>query len=482
MAKESTDLPALTAPESPEPNATETIVVNAEAHRQPFNGWGTSLAWFANRTGDWSVREELAALLFNPPHEGESLGFTIARYDIGGGDHPDHAGKLRVGADVPSWRPDPDQDYDEAADSRQRWWLNAAAERAGQEFIADAIAYSAPWWMTISGRSNGYLDGTADHLIPGYESTFAAYLTDVVHHLAQHDAISFRTLSPLNEPGTAYWKADTKQEGMRVSPGASQRRLLDATWDALRERGLPTGLSAVDETGVESSLTALDALTEAGLDWHRIDQINVHTYLDGDRRALHELATRTLGKRLQMSEVTIDGGAYAPQTIQPSLAWAAHLTTDLTQLQPSEYVYWQAIEAEIDTVEGNGNWGFIHDHTPRSETYTVTKKFHAMRQYTNFIRPGAIFLETSSDRVIAAVDAMRSAVTTVIYNESSAEQPVTFEFTGLTSGASQAQVFRTSADEDRADLGSLDVEQGSLAVRLAPLSITTFCLPTGHTE
>ncbi|MCJ2181274.1 hypothetical protein MTR62_00905 [Novosphingobium sp. 1949] len=64
-----------------------------------FEGWGTALAWFAHVTGGWprAEREALADRLFG--HDG--LAFSIARYNIGGGNAPGIAPYLRVGADVP---------------------------------------------------------------------------------------------------------------------------------------------------------------------------------------------------------------------------------------------------------------------------------------------------------------------------------------------------------------------------------------------
>lgn len=452
------------------------VSVTPSAVAQEFLGWGTSLAWFANHTGDWHNREQLADLLFRPPAQGPSLGLNIARYDIGGGDNPAFPGWMRPGADVPSWRADPDGDYDWDADPRQRWWLRAAADRAGSAFIADAIAYSAPWWMTRSRRSNGHGDGTEDNLLHEHEATYAAYLADVVAHIRRHDGIEFRSLSPLNEPGTAYWTSAARQEGMHVSPGASQRRVLDATYEALRARRLPTGLSAVDETGVDQSLTALEELRAAGLDWDRIDQVNVHTYLPGDRRRLHDLVVRARGKRLQMSEVTIPGGPYAPAAIEPSLAWAAHMTTDLRELRPSEYVYWQAMEAESEVVSGDGNWGFLHYGTREAQTYSVTKKFHAMRQYTGFIRPGSTFVWNSDDAVVSAIDAADSRLTLVVYNDSSAPAEVSFDVSSFHGLGATAQAFRTSQHEDVHDAGETPIRGGELSVTLSPRSITTLLL------
>src|SRR4051794_15887613 len=47
---------------------------------KPFEGWGTSLAWFANATGNYppEVRNRLADLVFGE----DGLNLNIARYNI----------------------------------------------------------------------------------------------------------------------------------------------------------------------------------------------------------------------------------------------------------------------------------------------------------------------------------------------------------------------------------------------------------------
>ena len=51
--------------------------------QQTFEGWGTSLCWFANVAGAYPdpLRNYLADLLFDPAR---GLGLQIARYNIGG--------------------------------------------------------------------------------------------------------------------------------------------------------------------------------------------------------------------------------------------------------------------------------------------------------------------------------------------------------------------------------------------------------------
>ena len=70
--------------------------------QQPeFQGWGTALTWFANVTGGWpqEKKAELADALFGE----DGLQFTIARYNIGGGNGPETPAYMRPGAAIPGF-------------------------------------------------------------------------------------------------------------------------------------------------------------------------------------------------------------------------------------------------------------------------------------------------------------------------------------------------------------------------------------------
>ena len=97
------------------------------SYQQPeFQGWGTALTWFANVTGGWpqAKKAELADALFGE----DGLQFTIARYNIGGGDSPEttrlHAARrarsLASGTGPPRW-PVPGSTPDTPRDTRD-WW------------------------------------------------------------------------------------------------------------------------------------------------------------------------------------------------------------------------------------------------------------------------------------------------------------------------------------------------------------------------
>ena len=61
---------------------TVTITPNPAYASEPFEGWGTSLVWFANATGGYpeAVRQDLLDKVFGE----DGLNLNIARYNIGG--------------------------------------------------------------------------------------------------------------------------------------------------------------------------------------------------------------------------------------------------------------------------------------------------------------------------------------------------------------------------------------------------------------
>lgn len=86
--------------------AAETAVTTVKldpSNASPFNngefeGWGTSLCWWANRVGySEKLTEQAGELFFSE----DGLGLDIARYNIGGGDDPSHNHVTRSDSKVP---------------------------------------------------------------------------------------------------------------------------------------------------------------------------------------------------------------------------------------------------------------------------------------------------------------------------------------------------------------------------------------------
>ena len=73
-----------------ESQAQTKVVVDPGKRYQVFEGWGTSLCWWAVKAGAWSEsnRSKLLGAIADPD---TGLGYTIFRYNIGGGDDPANA-------------------------------------------------------------------------------------------------------------------------------------------------------------------------------------------------------------------------------------------------------------------------------------------------------------------------------------------------------------------------------------------------------
>lgn len=366
-----------------------------------FEGWGTALAWFANVTGGWpdAERNRLADLLYGR----EGLGWTIARYNIGGGNRAGEKPYLRPGAAVPGfwrqpagtsgidwWRPDDDAMWDWSADAYQRWWLDAIKARVAAP-IFEAFSNSPPWFMTVSGRVSGAENGTHDNLRPGQEGLFAAYLARVVDALQRRHGIDFRTLSPINEPNTDYWHAANTQEGAHWSP-RRQAAMILATDAALKARGLATVVSAPDETN--SHLFLADWAAYGPEVRKAIGQLNVHSYGVVNQTGVRD-AARAAGIRLWMSEndTPLDKDPEDFEGMDSALAFAEHVVLDLKRLEPSAWVFWQAVET-LSAHDGKpgSNWGLIKAdfRAPLQGPHAihVTAKYWAMAQFSRYVRPG----------------------------------------------------------------------------------------------
>ena len=363
-----------------------------------FEGWGTALAWFANVTGGWpdAERNHLADLLYGP----DGLGWTIARYNIGGGDRPGVKPYLRPGAAVPGfwrlsegatdWRPDDEAMWDWSADANQRWWLDAIKARVRAP-ILEAFSNSPPVFMTLSGKVSGAEKGVDDNLRPGQEGPFAVYLARVVDELQRRHGIVFRTLSPVNEPNTDYWYAANTQEGSHWSP-QRQAAMILATDKALKARGLKTVVAAPDETN--SHLFLADWAAYPAEARAAIGQLNVHSYGTVNQTGVRD-AARAAGIRLWMSEndTPLDKDPEDFEGMNTALAFAEHVVLDLKRLEPSAWVFWQAVET-LSAHDGKpgSNWGLIKADLRGSpegpHAIHVTPKYWAMAQFSRFIRPG----------------------------------------------------------------------------------------------
>ncbi|TDC41849.1 glycoside hydrolase [Micromonospora sp. KC213] len=474
---------------------------------QEFEGWGTSLVWFANATGNYppEVREKLAQLVFGP----QGLNLNIARYNIGGGNAPDVPDYLRRGGAVPGWwkapagttradkdwwNPEDPNHWNWDADQTQRWWI----DRIKADITHwETFSNSPPWFQTVSGYVSGGFDSTKDQIRADKVDDFATYLVRVTEHLEKAHGITVDTIDPLNEPNTNYWgtrlgadgnPVGGRQEGAHAGP-ALQQQVLRALAKKLRAAGSDTVISAMDETNPGTFLTNWNAYADDVRG--EVAQLNVHTYGTGQRTAVRDIA-KGENKPLWMSEVEGSwGNGHSLTNMAPGLGMAQHIIDDLRELEPSAWAFWQPVE-DYDNMKPGGefpqgsNWGSIQlpfdctaeDTLETCPIYTNTK-FHTVRNFTHHIRPGDRMIAVDDTSSVAAVSADKRA-TVVHVNSGTQARNVRLDLSAFGTVAPDATVTPvvTSAAGALRTGTPVAVRDRAASLQVPAQSVTTF-LVTG---
>ncbi|MFH8612216.1 glycoside hydrolase [Streptomyces sp. NPDC018029] len=485
--------------------AAVTVRPDPALAQEEFEGWGTSLVWFANATGGYpaEIREKLADLVFGD----SGLGLNIARYNIGGGNAPDVKDYLRPGGAVQGWwkapagttredtgwwDPDDPGDWNRRADRTQRWWVDRIK---GEIDHWETFSNSPPWFMTKSGYVSGGFDATEDQLKTESVDDFAAYLTGATERLEKAHGIEVDTIDPFNEPNTTYWSTRLgpdgrpvggRQEGAHMGPGL-QQKVIRALAPALAKSRTDAKISAMDETNPTLFAQNWNAYPAEVRDL--VDQLNVHTYGTRDRTLVRDLA-KAAKKPLWMSEVE---GEWDPDgqdftDMKSGLGLAQHMVDDLRELEPSAWVFWQPVEDYNNMKPGGesakgGNWGSIQlpfDCTAKDTLKTcpirTNTKFDTARNFTHTIRPGDRLVTVDDTSSAAAVSADGKGATVVHVNSTGEERTVTVDLSAFDHVAPDATMtpIVTSAGGALQERDPVPVADGRATFTVPAESVTSF--------
>ncbi|AXG76485.1 RICIN domain-containing protein [Streptomyces paludis] len=470
---------------------------------QKFEGWGTSLVWFANATGGYpaEIREKLAKLVFGD----DGLALNIARYNVGGGNAPDVKDYLRAGGAVEGWWKAPAgttrQDtswwsaenpahWNANADATQRWWVNRVKKDVTHW---EAFSNSPPWFMTESGYVSGNFQAGQDQLRTDKVDDFAAYLTGAVERLEKSSRIKVDTIDPFNEPNTNYWGTTLgadgqpvggRQEGAHIGPEL-QQKVIKALAAKLGRAKTDAVISAMDETNPTTFARNWESYPQDVRDL--VAQLNVHTYGTGGRTTARDIA-KGADKPLWMSEVDGDWGDGQDFTsMRPGLGLAKHIVDDLRELEPTAWLFWQPVEDYDNMKPGGesakgGNWGSIQvpfsctsKDTLKTCPILTNTKFNTARNFTHFIRPGDRLVRVNDTASAAAVSASGREATVVHVNDTDTVRDVTLDLSGFAKVSKGAKVTPVVTDASGALVkkAKVTVKNGRATVSVPSRSVTT---------
>lgn len=454
--------------------ASAIDVGTSESYRQQeFESWGTSLVWFGNSLGTWSNQQshdEVMDLLFDGPN---NLGLNYARYNIAGGQNRLLLDNFRQGAAIPGWVPTAPSSVTDTSTWEWNWNADPGQRKSLDSAIArgvnrvDAIAYSAPYWMTNSLDAAGAVDGGLNLQTSLYDE-YAHYHSEILKHFRDELGVRFGNFSPMNEPNGSWWVAGGQLEGMHVSQGLNQRLLIETIGQTLVAKGLDIGITAAEESAVIETENAFNQYDSTTLSY--VKQINTHGYggLGGSTLAsmqrLRNLATAQ-GLPIYQSEY----GNNSVGSLQGGIELANRITADINLMGVSGWTYWQAVEPVIYSGAG---WGLLWaDYNINGSLTEIRPQYHAMRQFTSHIRPGATILSTVDDETVAAHNPGSNSTVLVFTNDETTADTNVYNLIDQT--PTFTRVIRTDDSGNYASLGPGNVTGNQITVNSPGSSVTT---------
>jgi galactan endo-1,6-beta-galactosidase len=394
-----------------------------------WEGWGTSLCWWANVFG---TRNDLADIMFtrntvtlnNQSLPG--LGLNIIRYNVGAcSDVPVDGQSMVASPNIKSWKQIEGYWLDwyssDPASSSWNWWVDSnqrnmmwkARDRGVNliEFFSD----SPMWWMCKNHNPSGADDG-GDNLQSWNYQQHAVYLATVAKYATDNWGINVDSVDAFNEPSATWWTSTGTQEGCHVSPSI-QQQVIQYLRAELNTRGLTqTLVAASDETSYDaarSTWNSFSSTTKAA-----VGRVNVHGYqYEGGRRDLLYNDVHAAGKPLWQSE-------YGEDTAS-GMRLATNLCLDMKWLHPTAWCYWQVYDGLT--------WGLIYVDEDNGTVGQVNPKYWVMAQYTRHIRPGMRIISGGADvNTVAAYDTSAHRLVLVTANYGTA-QWVTYDLSKFSS-------------------------------------------------
>ena len=473
--------------------ATVIVKVNPTKNLGQWEGWGSSLAWWARAIGGTANADYYADLIYTMKSTDgyPGLGLNIVRYNVGGGGtnqpQENKGPKLQWQMDIHGYWADRNKNdpttWNWSVDENQRSMMQKARARGATVF--EMFSDSPMWWMN-SNRSTSGSDTGGDCLAPESYDRFTFYLASVARYSADHWGINFDSVEPLNEPSADWWKYPGRQEGCHFDI-ATQQTILESLRRALDRVHLNNVvIAAADENNIDAGLNTWNSYSTAtrGL----VGLVNVHGYSNGTEpyRGPNRVELRrvTGTKRLWQSEYGDgDGSGYI---------MAQAIIRDLKDLTPRAWIYWQPVEPDVREYGWgliNANYVDTHDKASSENTpfVRVNRKFYVYGQFTRYLRPGSQLISVGDRNSIAAYDPTSQKVVVVKVTGDAPEKD-TFEFSGFSVLGDNVQLIATTTAPSPASgvpdwkqhAESLKVEnragQKVVSTRLHPRSIYTFVI------
>jgi len=465
-------------------NRKYPIVSIGSSPVQTMAGFGASGAWWPNDLANFSatVQSQVADMLFGA----SGIALSVYRYNVGATEPGINYGNpvrapqtFLVSAGSYDWTRDPGG----------RLFLDLAHSRSVPTLVA--FAYSAPGIWTTNGSTQG------GSLLPGSESAYAGYLTDIVDHFHTAEGIDLAYVSPMNEPD--YTFAGSSQEGMGV-PVAQRATLVQALGAQLASRAAYARATAdeASHVGDQFNVEVPQWMNVTGTP-QSVAVLSHHFYDFPNASTLQQAQQigSSYGKALWCTEVccfnssTGQWGRQFDPTIASAVMLGSIIWRCLTYANDAAFHWWVACSSALGfdpvsdpsgltQVNATGwNDGLLY-YDPNyasngNQAIYTTKRFYGMGNFSRYVRPGdrRYSVSGSPSNLEIAAFATATGWSVVVVNTSSAgSAPTTFQLR-LTSTATPTGAYETSATRNLQAVAVPTFSRGVSTITVPAQSLTT---------
>ncbi|WP_044210718.1 glycoside hydrolase [Flammeovirga sp. OC4] len=476
------------------------------AKQQKIESFMASDCWAGNWVGtywDESEKAEIAELLFSQEMEGNSpkgIGLSGWRFNLGGGsaDQGEDSGIEDPTRRSESFLVNGTPDYNKVVG--QQYFLRKAKEYGVEDFVMFSVTPDVSFTKNGKGYSPG---GVNFNLAEGKLPDFVNYISDVITHF-KSEGISFKYLSPINEPQYA-WN-EGKQEG---TPATNREiyTIVEALDQSFTENNIDTKL-LVGEAGSweylykvkgnENISNQIEILFGDKSDisiknfTHVAPIVTAHSYwVDKTAEQMRDTRSSALTKASQyglslfQTEYSLLGEGFEDHPGHGSASYndvalqvAKVIHHDLNYANVKSWSFWTALDQErwghknrfllISVTPSDGEYGDIKN----SGSHTATKSLWALGNFSRFVRPDYQRVEMDIDgdaNILASAFVSPASDEVVVVYTNLSPQYIGIE-AKMENNMTPVTSYITSND---LDLYKEDIKEDERKIQLLPRSVTT---------
>ncbi|MFU0800529.1 MAG: cellulosome protein dockerin type I [Xylanivirga thermophila] len=415
------------------------VVIEWNNEHQKIDGFGVSQAAdiYAKELYDFSERKKVMDLLFS---QSKGIGLSILRCEVGNG------------LNMPTIEPE-DGVWDFSGDDAELWVINEAKKRGVDKIFS--TVWSPPAWMKTNNRiqRGGFLKKEC------YQK-YADYLAQYVKGYKQYHDVDIYAVSIANEPEyAAQWQSC-------LWTGSMMEDFIGNYLKPTFERENVETKVIAGEMGINWNESVVIPALKSANACSMVDIVGGHYY-----RGIIKpfFVANAKGKKVWLTE-TSDTGTPFKTDIEDGLSWAKTIHKFMSSAEANAFCYWLGASYK-DTNE------MLIKMDKDNNQYIVSKRFYTLGNYSKFIRPEYIRIETTKNPIkgiytTAYKNPKTDELIIVAINETDREYNIDFNLQGFSPKIIKSYVTNQEKNLKRQPMKLIKNEE--FTVQLGEKSVTTF--------